>query len=338
MKNTGEEQVIMKKVKYGLFAVGLMMMSVSITGCGIKFIEKVEPTSTVSESTEQFGDITIEPTPEPTSEPTEESSEETTTSSEVKPTEEPMPEGMFEYDGVRFIRNDSKPTLYVLEDCPAKVSPNMSSKDYTFLYKGDFVTLSALSEDEKWAMVSIYGGPSSFVEYSCLTYEEVVVSSQVSELPSESESTESTETTTETTDSESNVVSSTATSSQQESSSSSETRPSESSSSSSETYEEPSQEEPVDDYEGISFPSNASYTSFNMGVEFADVNITLYVRRGGAVISNGPDRPSNSTGYYIMGELLEGSSVRCTGIGRNGFVRVDYDGETGFIDSKSVEY
>ena len=34
-------------------------------------------------------------------------------------------------------------------------------------------------------MVSIYGGPSSFVEYSCLTYEEIVVSSQVSELPSE---------------------------------------------------------------------------------------------------------------------------------------------------------
>ena len=33
----------MKKVKYGFLVAGLMIMSVSITGCGIKFIEKVEP-------------------------------------------------------------------------------------------------------------------------------------------------------------------------------------------------------------------------------------------------------------------------------------------------------
>lgn len=102
------------------------------------------------------------------------------------------------------------------------------------------------------------------------------------------------------------------------------------------SYQQPS--EPVDNYDGIPYPSNASSTSVNIGVEFADVNISLTVRKDGTQISNGPDRISNSTGYYSLGTLNKGATIKCTGIGRNGYVRVEYNGQTGFIDSKNVEY
>lgn len=313
----------------------------SLTGCNVKFIEKVEPESTES-SSENFGNIIIESSKTESSETTknetkeDNSTEKNTLSSEesssssIESSQQPsqteqsstQKPGSFEYSGITFISLDATPTMYCKEDCSAKVNPSVAAKDYTSLKKGDFVTVKAVSEDERWAMVSVYGGPAAFIKYEYLTDEEVRVEQSLSELqPSTTESSsENTQTDLRTEDSSSQQTNQNTTSSQEPSSS----------------YQQPS--EPVDNYDGIPYPSNASSTSFNMGVEFADVNISLTVRKDGTQISNGPDRVSNSTGYYSLGTLNKGATIKCTGIGRNGYVRVEYNGQVGFIDSKNVEY
>lgn len=313
----------------------------SLTGCNVKFIEKVEPESTES-SSENFGNIIIESSKTESSETIknetkeDSSTEKNTLSSEESSsssiessqrpsqTEQPSTQkpGSFDYSEIIFISLDATPTMYCKEDCSAKVNPSVAAKDYTSLKKGDFVTVKAVSEDERWAMVSVYGGPAAFIKYEYLTDEEVRVEQSLSELqPSTTESSsENTQTDSRTEDSSSQQTNQNTTSSQEPSSS----------------YQQPS--EPVDNYDGIPYPSNASSTSFNMGVEFADVNISLTVRKDETQISNGPDRVSNSTGYYSLGTLNKGTTIKCTGIGKNGYVRVEYNGQVGFIDSKNVEY
>lgn len=313
----------------------------SLTGCNVKFIEKVEPESTES-SSENFGNIIIESSKTESSETIknetkeDSSTEKNTLSSEESSsssiessqrpsqTEQPSTQkpGSFDYSEIIFISLDATPTMYCKEDCSAKVNPSVAAKDYTSLKKGDFVTVKAVSEDERWAMVSVYGGPAAFIKYEYLTDEEVRVEQSLSELqPSTTESSsENTQTDSRTEDSSSQQTNQNTTSSQEPFSS----------------YQQPS--EPVDNYDGIPYPSNASSTSFNMGVEFADVNISLTVRKDETQISNGPDRVSNSTGYYSLGTLNKGTTIKCTGIGKNGYVRVEYNGQVGFIDSKNVEY
>lgn len=307
-----------------------LIIAMFLTGCNVKFIEKVEPEQ-AKKSTEDFGSIIIDET-EPsksTQKSTQEQLEQTTESekeidSEIETSTEPIADGTFEYGGVKFIRDDSSPTFYCKEDCVAKISPSSSSKDYTSLKKGDFVTLKAISADNKWAMVSIYGGPTSFVEYKYLTEEEIRQEQTINPL-----STETASETLSEVQSEINTQQSSTSENQQQASTSS----------SQASQQSPVNNTPAEDtYSGIPYPSNASSTSYNMGVEFADVTITVTVRKDGTQISNGPDKIANSTGYYCIGTLNKGDTIKCTGIGRNGYVRVEYNGQIGFIDSKNVEY
>lgn len=301
-----------------------LTIPVIITGCDIKFIEKVEPEPTQETTEEDFGSLIIEETSETTKLPETENSSENT-SETIKQTEstestistEPEEEGTFIYAGIKFIKDDTEPTMYCKEDCTAKISPSIVAKDYSALKKGEFVTVIAMSENNQWAMVSVFGGPSSFILNEFLTTEEIRQEQTLTQLETTSSETQSSETTTE--------------SSQSQQPSEQPQQPV-----SSESYSE--YQEPEDNYSGIGFPSDASSTSFNMGVEFADVTATLRVRKDGTQISDGPDRVSNTTGYYSIGTLNKGDSISCTGIGRNGFVRVEYSGNVGFIDSKNVEY
>lgn len=305
----------------------ISIIAMSLTGCNVKFIEKVEPEQT-EKSTEDFGSIIIDETDssKSTTSSTQKQSEQTQTTKSEEETDfseqaEPVSDGTFEYGGMKFIRDDSSPTFYCKENCVAKISPSSSSKDYTNLQKGDFVTLKALSVDNTWAMVSIYGGPTSFVEYKYLTEEEIRQEQTIAPLPSSEQSEVASETTSEETPVvEPQPASSEAPSQTQSQAPASSTAPQE------------------DTYSGIPYPSNASSTSYNMGVEFADVTITVTVRKDGTQISNGPDKIANSTGYYSLGVLNKGDTIKCTGIGRNGYVRVEFNGQIGFIDSKNVQY
>lgn len=316
----------MKKIICYIF---VCIAALSLTGCNIKFIEKVEPEPTTEPSTgSSFGTIIIdEPskTPvaslNPTEEPSQSEADESTEPiSTEEPTTAPLEEGAFIYNDVKFIKDKESPTMWIASDCPAKTKPSMDAKDYTFLNRGDFVTLMAISDDGKWAMVSIYGGPSSFVEYSNLSEEEINSGGQVGSLttPTPEPTIQPPENTPEPTQEPTQTPVQTPTPSS--------------------TPEPTTEPEPTEDnYTGIAFPANASSTSYNMGVEFADLTITLTIRKETSV-SNGPEAPSSSSGYYSMGTLYAGDTIKCTGIGRNGFVRVEYDGNIGYIDSRYVEY
>ena len=83
---------------------------------------------------------------------------------------------------------------------------------------------------------------------------------------------------------------------------------------------------------GISYPSNPKSTTTNFGITFADVDRKITAVRDGVIISSGPDKAANSTGYAELGVLNKGDTIRCTGIGKNGWCRVITSSETvGFV-------
>ena len=299
-----------------LLITSLILISALLSGCNIKFIEKVKTETT--ESSENFGELNISETEDISEKTTEESLSDNNISTQKESSETESTEntnnGTFIYSNINFIADNTNKTMYCSEDCIAKRNPAVDATEYANLVKGDFVTLKAISENGEWAMVSILGGPASFIKMKYLTDEYVQGEKILTSLTSSQQST---------TSSESSESTSTESTTKQEDSS--------------QQTSETSEEEIEDNYGGIPYPSNASATSFNMGIEFADVNIGLTVRNNNIQISNGPDRVSNSTGYSSIGTLNKGDYVTCTGIGRNGYVRISINGSIGFVDSINVE-
>ena len=83
---------------------------------------------------------------------------------------------------------------------------------------------------------------------------------------------------------------------------------------------------------GIDYPSNPSSTSVNFGVVFADVNKKLTVVQDNVAASSGPDKVANSTGYVSLATYNVGDVVKCTGIGKNGYCRIELEsGKIGYI-------
>ena len=73
---------------------------------------------------------------------------------------------------------------------------------------------------------------------------------------------------------------------------------------------------------GIKYPSSPKSTSTNFGIVFADVDRTITAVRDGVVISSGPNNPANSNGYSKLGTLNKGDTIKCLGIGKNGWCKV----------------
>ena len=312
----------MKKKKYILFLL-IATTTLSLSGCGIKFIEKVEPST--EESTSNLGGIIIDKTTSASTEssksdesPTDNtlSQEPDTTIPEESSENATEPEsitGIFKHSGITFIADDSLPTMYCMEECPVKSSPSIAARDLMVLKKGDFVTVQAVSEDNRWAQVSVYGGAASFMLYEYLTFEEVSPDNPLNPLETTTQETTPSETVPpETIPPQTTVPIQT----------------------------EPPQTEPpttTSSYTRIPYPSNASSTSFNMGVEFADVILTLTILED-IQVGDGPDYVSGSSGYNVITTLRKGDTIKCTGIGRNGFVRVEVNGQIGFFDSQYARY
>lgn len=317
----------------------IMIVTFLFTGCGnIKFIERVEPEKTEENTEEHFGDIIID---EVSEEPSEKSSEEESVEQPSETTEEfqepSIDDNVEIHNGIEFVKGTVS-TMYVTEGCFAKVSPYENARNCGELYRGDIIEVRGVSTDEKWAKIVSDNGESVYVQYKYLQVEEIEPpKSTVNELNTE-ESGENSESTEKPTESAEQTEQSSENTTEQPSQSVEQPSYEEPSSSYVEPEPEPEPEpDPVDTYQGIAFPSNASSVSYNSGVEFADVTITLRVRSD-AVVSNGPATPSFSSGYDGIGTLSQGSSVKCTGIGRNGFVRIDYNGYVGFVDGRYVEY
>lgn len=304
------------KKKYLLAFVLASVSSTLLTGCNVKFIEKVE---TTTESSEDLGhitgdDLTDDDTHKEVTVSTVDTSKTTvTTESSEKSETSSSDDNKIKIGDYTFMYNEHTTTGYIKADTIAYTQPAKEAKEYQTLKKGDVVIVTGVSDCGTWNIVRIDGGPSVYMYAIDISYEYIEPDKTLSlSLSTESSEESSSET------------------------SSSETSSSEQSSSSQQPDTPPSPPPQEPEYQGIPFPSNPVSTTWNFGVEFADVYMNVTIRESGTQASNGPGKIANSTGYVSIATFNKGDVVVCTGIGRNGFVRIDYNGTVAFIDSKLV--
>ena len=310
----------MKKI-YLLITIVLTMLILS--GCNIKFIEKIETTPTPTPPEEIFGEITIIPsTPTPT--PSNEFSEDWAT--EV-------------YAGVLFYIKDTTSLYYCKMDGFAKIYPNEESRNYLELKKGDSVTLKGISADKTWAWISVYGEIASFIQMDMLVAEDEEPTPDLSPTPEITQSptqditpTPEVQPSPTTTPEPTQKPTPTPEATQEPTST-----PIPTVTPTPEITQEPTTT-PNRPNNVVTFPENPKSTFFNLGVEFAELDILLTVTKSNTIISSGPDEVSEWTGYEAVAVLNKGNMVKCIGIGRNGWAKVIYNGKTGYIDAQFLTY
>lgn len=86
---------------------------------------------------------------------------------------------------------------------------------------------------------------------------------------------------------------------------------------------------------GIPYPGGSD-TSVNLGVTFANVNYTANVVWE-TEASSGPGKAVPSTGFVVLKYFKVGNTVKVTGVGDNGWIRIDVDGKSGFIDNTHLK-
>lgn len=326
-------------------ALSFIMLTSTLTGCNIKFIEKAPPKES-TETSEDLGEVvvnpndsdhmTIESSETESSEtpsiekPTEPESSETSESIESSETTT-LKENQQEVNGVIF--NMETKEMFAKSDAKLYASAKLTGKHSSGVSQGSKITVLGISEDGKVAMVKIASGPLYFMSYSYLSKDFIEYSTESSEEPPES-TPESSQTSESTRPPESTSQSTTPPPESSERPSESTTRPSESSEEPPESSERPTQP-PVEERPaggGIPYPDNPESTSINFGVVFADVNFTATTVSNNTVITSGPGKALPSNGYVELKTLYKGLTVTCTGIGQNGYIRILMDdGRVGFI-------
>ena len=325
-----------------LMLLSLIMLTSALTGCDIKFIEKAPPKES-TETSEDLGDIVDNPedtdhmtlSSESSETSEQESSEEKPSSTETS-TEPSTPsestetttlkENQQEANGVIF--NMQTKEMYVKADSKLYANAKLSGTASSGVSQGSKLTVYGISEDGKIAMVRIASGT---IYYTALAN----LSNEVVPYPTEESSTETEEPTSSevpsSQTSQSSQQPSEQPSSQEPSSSQSTEQQSSEKPSSSETKPNPKPPEQPKPTGGIPYPSNPASTSINFGITFADETFTATVVNK-TTMNSGPGKVLNSTGYIAIETFTKGTTVNCTGIGQNGYVRVVLaDGTVGFI-------
>lgn len=328
-------------------ALSFIMLTSTLTGCNIKFIEKAPPKES-TETSEDLGEVIVNPndsdhmtiessetesneTPS-IEKPTEPEPESSETSESIESSETTtLKENQQEVNGVIF--NMDTREMFAKSDAKLYASAKLTGKSSSGVSQGSKVTVLGISEDGKVAMVKIASGPLYFMSYSFLSVDFVEYSTESSEEPPES-TPESSQTSESTRPPESTSQSTTPPPESSERPPESTTRPSESSEEPPENSERPTQP-PVEERPaggGIPYPDNPESTSINFGVVFADVNFTATTVSNNTVITSGPGKALPSNGYVELKTLYKGLTVTCTGIGQNGYIRILMDdGRVGFI-------
>lgn len=301
--------------------MSVLGLASTLTGCNIKFVEKAPPKEPPKEDTSNLGDIDI------SAEDTEHMEIETTeslinpfepddSSEESTETEtSTLAENQKEVENVIF--DMDKKDIYVAETTQAYPSPSLKGSGASTLSKGSRLTLMGVSQDKSVCMVKIANGSIYFMDRSKLSETPVSYDPPPTEPPA-SESTEN--------NSENNEAI---------------TTPSENSNSESIAPTNPpapttppappKPPEPPKVQGGIDYPRNPEITSINFGVTFADESFTATVVNR-TTMNSGPGKVLPSTGYEVIETFEKGTTVNCTGIGQNGYVRVVLaDGTQGFI-------
>jgi len=322
-------------VKKKIIIIPIIFLLSTLVGCNVKIIEKIEPTVTPTLApSEIFGDITIFPA---TPTPIPEDSRFKTDVTEI-------------YNGMLFYIQLIPQSYALVSDGFAKIYPDEYSKDYLEFKQGDMATLKGVSEDTQWAWISLFGEVASFVKLEMLdinledeenpdltgtpqkptppqqitptieptptTYPtlELTPTPEIEPTPDIQPTPEIPPTITPEIELTPNV----------------------------EPTQPPIQEiTPIPtvppEESIIRFPDNPQSTFFNLGVEFAEIDIILTVTESNVLISSGPDDVSEYTGYEAVASVNKGNLVQCIGIGRNGWVKVIHNGRTGYINGKYLK-
>lgn len=337
----------MKKTKLLLLA-SILLLSFSMTGC--KFIEKApekEESSQTSTIEENLGDIDENvKIPEKVKDTT--SNTETTESTAGTPNQRVI-------SGITFNVLSAQQTKYAVSNIQLFDEPSSKANVVYEINEGQPLSVYAISDDGKWIMCKNSNIKMSYTLSAGLTdkyIEKFEETPETTENSSQSESSAPNESTkpssSKTESSKSEAANSSSSSSKEESHAPSSQEPSSSSpqeqtqpsSSESKSPSSSSSSEVVEGYltDGIPYPDNPSSTSINLGVEFADVNEILYVTIDKTTANSGPGAAISSTGYTVKATFKAGTAVQCTGIGKNGYIRVELANSViAFIDGRHLE-
>lgn len=320
-----------------LLIICMLLPCMCITGCGVKFIEVAQIEKQEVQTGDLPGDVKDAPEKTEITVPKEED-EKTEKVPEVTETPEETVEDddVFKMHGMNFKKVSPEKSMYLKYTNHARNKPGEDGEKVSVLYKGDTVSLFGISEDGLWGIVRDAGGPQRFIEMDSLTEEYVEKEKDIGTLGGESE--EQTAETENPSDTDKKPEGNGADVSYAPiggGSGTNEANPPAETSTDDDYYSD-DDDEYWDGYDygsGIAFPENADSTSIVMDVEFAEVSLTVYARDN-APVSDGP----GMVGIYMsLGTARKGESMQCTGIGRNGYVRVEFRGNIGFIDSRLVD-
>lgn len=312
----------------------LIIMTLITTGCSnIKIIEKapekpkpVESAGPDIVSTDNTDNFKVEDnknkeTPKPTITPSSTPKQTSNTNT----LNENLGNGQIKRDGIIF--NIKSKEVYLKETSKLFSNAKLSGNSTTTLEKNSKLLLSGVSEDESVAMVKAPSGTIYYINNALLS------DIKIEEVVKESTPTPNSESTIN------NPTNNNQTSNQnQNQNQNSESQPIV------HNTPNPITPEPTPVYEyyeetsnqpsgGIPYPANPSSTSMNLGITVADEYFTATVTND-VMAASGPGEPLWSNGYIDGAvQLRAGETVSATGISENGYVRVEINGETKFINN-----
>lgn len=321
-------------VKKILFTFLILSMVIGITGCDVKFIERVDPDKdlgNVEEKDPNLGEV-----PETTVIP-------------ATPTPAPTPKKNIQtISGIVFEMRDDILQVFLAENSITYKTPEDNAEKEEELLKGEPLNLMGQSEDKKWYMVKHFEGPVCYVEASKVSMSYVKPDTTVilepTPLPPTAEPTPATISTPVPTkkpkptpaptkkpkktpkpsvadDPDPNVKPDTPSKPSGGNKPGKKPKPT-----------KKPQKNPGYKTKGIPFPKNPEATSVNLGITFADVDMILRVTYDNTKANSGPGKATTSTGYFEKQTFMRGDTVSCTGIGQNGYCRVELpNNEIGFI-------
>lgn len=335
--------------------MGIIGLICLIAFSDIQLVEKVEK----KQESIDFG--VIEETKEESMEEEKENKEETEKNSESENSEsEEIEESEEEKEitktinGIVFKLKETSTQVYATEDTalyinPEKEDKNLKNQEKKDILMGEPLNLWGFSEDSKWAMVRLGEDTFTYLHSEYISFDYVrpvtiVVVQEESKDESKKEESKKEESKKEESKKEElkkeeskKEESKTQSSSKQESTTKPEApKPTTSVSVSSTTIV--TSTNPGYTTDGVPFPENPAATSINLGINFADVDMVMKITYDSITANSGPGKATTSTGYTALSTFMRGDTVAITGIGENGYCRVELgNGEVAFIDGKYLE-
>lgn len=307
----------------------ILSMVIGISGCDVKFIEKVDPDKdlgNVEEKDPNLGNV-----PEATAPP-------------ATPTPAPTPKKNIQtINGIVFEMRDDILQVFLAENSDTYKTPEDNAKTEENLLKGEPLNLMGQSEDKKWYMVKHFEGPVCYVlvEKVSMSYvkPDTTVIVEPTPAPPTPEPTPTPAPTPKPTKKPKLTPAPTKKPKKTPKPSVADdpdipVQPPQGGGGSGKKPKatKKPQKNPGYKTKGIPYPKNPEATSVNLGITFADVDMILRVTYDNTKANSGPGKATTSTGYFEKQTFMRGDTVSCTGIGQNGYCRVELpNNEIGFI-------